>query len=107
MELANDGWNYLSDGVYPEHGQHVIVWDMRDNVFDVNQKLVTGGDCWFIDKKVYWDKRPLNDRMRWNNSFDKYLECNGTRYLWEGQGPCSFSKVVAWRPFPQKPSRLE
>lgn len=108
--LGDDGWFYPEDGVYPEHGQHVIVWDLRDNVYsgngDNNKGQVQGGDCFFIDKKVEWDSRPLSERMRWNDNFEEYASMNGGRYIWNGQGPCTFNEVVAWRPFPSKPPRI-
>lgn len=104
---VDDGWNYIEDDVYPEHNQHVIVWDMRSNVFDANGERVTGGDCWFKDQKVEWDKRTLDDRMQWKDDFDYFLSMNGPRYRWKGHGPCGFGEVVAWKPFPIKPSRLE
>lgn len=106
---ADDGWTYIEDGVYPEHGQHVIVWDLRDNVYsgkgDNDKGQVQGGDCFYRDEKIDWDKSSDAYKARWKD-YDDYQSMNGSRHRWSGQGPCSFGEVVAWRPFPTMPSRL-
>jgi len=109
--MLNDPWNYIEDGVFPIQGQHVIVWDLRDNVRQGNgdnaDGQVQGGDCFYSDELTSWHTRPISDRERWNNSFSEYIECgNGPRHGWSGQGPCKFSHVVAWRPFPTIPARV-
>ena len=126
----NDRWTSCEE-ILPEHGQHVLVWDLRDNVFafprkgnfsggDNGKGNVSMGDAIFTDRffpmsgEQFIEKE--NTRIRFGNklrkgykireweSVDQYIRENG-RFSWSGQGPCSFSEVTHWQPLPTPPTK--
>jgi len=99
-------WISVKDNL-PEHGQHVLVWDVRDNVFpfpggvagDDGNGRVQMGDAIFFCGDIMWNETP--DKHRWKGA-DDFKSINGW-HEWEGQGPCSFDSVTHWQPLPDPP----
>lgn len=95
----------------PKHGQHVLVWDIRDNVFpfprghagDDGEGRVQMGDAIFWSGDTMWAERSREDRMRWDDDPAAFAACNGWD-RWDGHGPCSFNKVTHWMPLPPPPT---
>jgi len=107
--IENDKWISVDEKL-PEHGDHVLVWDLRDNVYpfprgnkgDDGEGRSRYGDAIFFDKKVKWDDYPNELKSHWND-FEDYISINGPRYVWSGHGPCSFGQVTHWQPLPEPP----
>lgn len=104
-----DGWISVEDRL-PEHKQRVLCWEDRFNVFtygdqpgDDGEGRIRMGDATFVDSMVEFNEWPISERNHWNNDFNEYIEINGPRYGWEGQGPCSFNNVTHWQPLPAPP----
>lgn len=100
-------WISVKDNL-PEHGQHVLVWDERNNVYpfprdhpgDDGEGRVKMGDAVFWCGDTMWlDRAPYH-----NNSKEQYLSCPGSKWdQWEGQGPCDFDEVTHWMALPGRP----
>lgn len=94
----------------PEHGQHVLVWDTRNNVYpfpadtkgDDGNRRVHMGDAIFWSGEYMWKMMSLPERMKWNDDPKEYIKCGNKWDRWNGQGPCTFDKVTHWIPLPQR-----
>ena len=101
-------WISIKDRL-PEHGQHVLVWEDRFNVFpfprgsggDDGEGRVRMGDAVFWSGQVGWDEMTAERQKLWKNA-DDYRSMNGWDE-WSGQGPCSFGDVTHWMPLPPPP----
>ena len=104
-------WIKVEDKL-PVHGQHVLVFDLKDNVFpfprghkgDNGNGNISIGDAIFFDKKCEWDEMDADYQSNWKN-FNQYLSMNGPRERWSGHGPCSFDEVTHWMPLPDPPEK--
>ena len=93
----------------PDHGQHVLVWEDRFNVYafpsghvgDDGKGRVRMGDAIFFSGEVSWNERSVEDKSSWKNKED-YKSMNAWDE-WSGHGPCSFSDVTHWMPLPEPP----
>ena len=108
-ETASE-WISVEDRL-PEHGQHVLVWDLRDNVYasrgnkgDDGEGRLRCGDAVFFDEKIKWECWSNESQSYWND-FEDYISINGPRYRWSGHGPCSFRQVTHWMQLPQPPTQ--
>ena len=99
-------WIRVEDRL-PEHGQHVLVWDGRNNSYcgigDDEKGSIRMGDAVYFSGNEAWESMSFEYKKAWNNSIDEYLECGNSWDKWHGQGPCSFDKVTHWMPLPKPP----
>ena len=96
----------------PVHGQHVLVWDVRSNVYpfprgiggDDGEGRVQMGDAIYWSGEVCWKEMGADYRQQhWGDSKENYIECGNSWDRWEGHGPCSFSQVTHWMELPTEP----
>lgn len=109
------GWIYPVEGkpeTWPEHQQHVIVWEDRFNVKavgaghpgDDGKGRYRMGDAIFWSGQVEWDRHvAAGSASSWNNDPEVYKSMNRWN-RWSGQGPCDFTNVVCWQPMPSAPN---
>ena len=107
----NNEWINVKDRK-PEHGQHVLVWENRYNVFpfprgnkgDDGEGRIRMGDAIYRSGDVAWSQR--SDKHHWNNNKADFIEANNRWDTWSGHGPCGFSDddVTHWIPLPFPPS---
>jgi hypothetical protein len=108
-----DGWISVEDRL-PDHGDHVLVWDLSDNVYpftrgnkgDDGEGRRRYGDVIFFDKKISWNGWSKESQSNWND-FEDYISTNGPRYIWCGHGHCSFGQVTHWMPLPEPPKEVQ
>jgi len=103
----NSGWIGIKDRL-PKHGQHILVWDIRDNVFpfprgvggDDGEGRRQMGDAVFLCGDTMWQER--TNKHDWKSA-DDFKSMNGW-HKWKGHGPCSFGCVTHWQPLPPPPN---
>ncbi len=111
----------------PQHGQHVLVWENRFNVYsrcngglgDDGMGRTRMGDAVFGDRlngttqrefieernreiRAHNITRPSDWPLKEWESYDDYCRANGPSHRWQG-GPCSFKDVTHWMPLPNPP----
>jgi len=102
-------WISIEDQL-PEHGQHVLVWEDRFNVYpfprdhpgDDGEGRIRMGDAIYHSGQHEWDMK--EDKSPWNNSSEEYKSMNYWD-RWKGHGPCSFDNVTYWQPLPKPPTK--